>query len=715
LTAAPEIAILTLTPQQEKKSRMTIDPYASCPCGSGKKFKWCCQPIHAEIEKAMRLDQEGQHDTALRLMEDITRAHSANPEAFGRQAQILYQNDQVEAAESALDKAFAINPDYPFGHLLRALFRQQEGEWAGALILYRKAAELYDPEARDILAQIYSSIGELELLANRPVAAHAALRMALRFRPDDALRQGLDNLFTEKSHLPAPARQEYTFLPYPEQAPPERRSAWDNALRGAATGKLADAARAFQELCESDPENAAAWYNLGIVRAWLGDNLRALEALDKHVSLEPDESKAAAAWSLAEVLRLGDGMEDYSDYVEHDALYEIRNPQMMIDFLQRWDNEQRLGGVKNDEEQRTLMGIVLDREGGLVQAGANVQPGRFGTYFALAGGYFRLWTTNREVLERIRHEAEQSAGASLSEPRRSRKNAKFSDVFIDALIFPLRTEETDKAQAIIREHGQRYLEEQWARRSLKSLSGTTPLDAAGHANLRKKLLGAVQFLEACAAGPNQTFDFDRLRHKLGIGPKPAGEAVNQQLAFDAMSAADLAALAIEKLDVAQLDQAQKAAQKLDAQELGVHFAKALVARPAASDSDRYATFAYLVQQSLANGDFAAARGYVDSGEKHDCEHNEGRRRNDFELRRGQVLAKQGEAGAAKGVFERLIHRSPDDFRFRAAAAESMLSLKHGADALRFAEEGLQLARAKNNRDSEQHFMELAAAARKQIA
>jgi tetratricopeptide (TPR) repeat protein len=693
---------------------MTIDLYASCPCGSGKKFKWCCQPIHAEIEKAIRLDADGQHEAALRLMEGITSEHASNPEAWGRQAQLLYQNDKVEAAESALDKAFAINPNYPFGMLLRALFRQHEGEWAGALLLYRKAAELYDPDARDILAQIFSSIGELELMANRPVAAQAALRMAFRFRPDDTLSQALENLFGEKSHLPAPARREYTFLPYLAQAPAERRPAWENALRGAATGKLADAAHAFEDLTASDSENAAAWYNLALVRAWLGDHLRALEALDRYVTLEPEEAKAATAWSLAEVLRLGDGMEDHADYVEHDALYEIRNPQMLIDFLQKWDREHRLAGVKSDEEQQTLMGIVLDREGGLVQAGSEEQPARFGTYFALAGGYLRLWTTNREVLERIRLEAERSAGPSVSTPRLSRTHAKFADVFCDALIFPLRTEETEKAQTVIREHGQRYLEEQWARRSLKSLSGTTPLDAAGHATLRRKLLGVVQFLETCAVGPKQLFDFDRLRHKLGLGTPSQAAADAPPPAYDAMNVAELAALSVENMDDTQLDQAQKAAQKLDAQELGVHFAQALVSRPVASESDRYATFAYLTQQALARGDLAAALGYVDSGEKHDCEHNQGRRRNDFELRRAQVLAKQGEAGSAKGVFERLIHRSPDDFRFRAAAAESMLSLKQGSDALRFAEEGLQLARAKNNRDSEQHFMELAAAARKQI-
>src|ERR1700738_1022386 len=48
-----------------EKVAMSPDPYASCPCGSGKKFKWCCQPIHAEIEKAFRQQENGQHEAAL--------------------------------------------------------------------------------------------------------------------------------------------------------------------------------------------------------------------------------------------------------------------------------------------------------------------------------------------------------------------------------------------------------------------------------------------------------------------------------------------------------------------------------------------------------------------------------------------------------------------------------------------------------------------------
>src|SRR5262249_53165104 len=187
---------------------MALDAYASCPCGSGKKFKWCCQPIHVDIDRAYRQDAEGQHEAALKVMAEVVAAHPANPEAWGRQAHLLYQNGQVEEAEGALDRAFECNPNYPFGLFLRGLFRYHEGEIAGAVLLFRKAAEAYDPEARDALAQVYGMIADCELKLNRPVAARAAIRIALRINPaDESMRKGFEQIFGEKSAFPATARE----------------------------------------------------------------------------------------------------------------------------------------------------------------------------------------------------------------------------------------------------------------------------------------------------------------------------------------------------------------------------------------------------------------------------------------------------------------------------------------------------------------------------
>ncbi len=695
---------------------MALDAYSPCPCGSGKKFKWCCQPIYVQLNKALRQDADGQHETALRTMDELLAEHPSNPEVWGRKAQLLYQNDRVEEAEQALDKAFAINASYPFGYLLRGLFRQQEGELAGALLLFRKAAELYDPEARGFLAQVYIHIAECELKLNRPLAARAAMRICLHAEPNEELQKNFDEIFGEHSRLPASARREYTFQSPPTGAPAARRAAWERALSGASTGRLTDAARAFEQLTQDNPEDGAAWYNLGLVRAWLGDHRTALEALDRSVARDPDEERAAATWTMAEVLRFGQGMEEQADYVEHYVLFRMQQPQVVIRFLQQWEEERRLIGVQVRQEEGVLTGLVLEPVSTLTSAPAPLA--KLGAYLLVIGDVVRLWTTNVDSLQRVRQEILQRAGAGLGELEQKRGPANFADVLAEALAFPTAPGEESEIEHRIRDHVERYFEETWLHRPLQSLNRLPPIDAAGHTDLRKKVRGVVQFLQDCAGGAVQTYDFDRLRRKLGLiaspaeSPAPAGAAPQD---ISALNAAELAALAIEGLSDEQLEHAYQTAHKLDARELAGRFAEALVARPPRPERpDQYAVYAYLVQQALSAGDMRTALDHVNAGEKADCENNEGRRRNDYELRRGQILTKQGETDAARDLFERLIERAPGELRYRGSAAEAMLTAKQGTVALRFAEQGLSKAREKNDRDSEQYFLELAAAARRQV-
>ena len=140
----------------------------------------------------------------------------------------------------------------------------------------------------------------------------------------------------------------------------------------------------------------------------------------------------------------------------------------------------------------------------------------------------------------------------------------------------------------------------------------------------------------------------------------------------------------------------------------------MTSRPPRPDkTDRFPLFAFLTQHALKNGQPDAALDYVNEGERVDCEQNEGRRRNDYELRRGQVHVKRGEIDAAADVFQRLIERVPDELKYRGSAAEAMLTLKQADRALRFAEDGLTLARQRGDRDSEQYLQELAEAAKRQ--
>src|ERR1051326_5822071 len=189
---------------------MAIDQYAACPCGSGKKFKWCCAPIHGEIDRAFQQHEAGQHENALRTMEAVVQAHPTNPEAWGRKAQLLHLNGKAAEAEQTLEEAFKLNKNYAFGYLLQGLFRQAEGEPVGAAILFRKASELYASDAAEQLSFLFEQIGDAELGRNHPVAGRYALARLAAIQPQNAqLQDAFKNIFGEASRIPEIARRDY--------------------------------------------------------------------------------------------------------------------------------------------------------------------------------------------------------------------------------------------------------------------------------------------------------------------------------------------------------------------------------------------------------------------------------------------------------------------------------------------------------------------------
>jgi tetratricopeptide (TPR) repeat protein len=692
------------------------DAYSSCPCGSGKKFKWCCQPLYAAINHVWELEANGQHEAALKAMDEVTQTHESNPEAWGQKAKLLHVHGQVEEADAALERAFAINPGYPYGLLLRALFRFEEGEVPGALLLARRAAAAYDPEAHPYLADAYYLVFQCEHRLNHPVAARAAIRLAIHHAPDvDEFREIFEGLYGPQGRLPECARKDYTFRRPPDGLSGAARQEWDRALRSAANPRLNELPRLFEPLTQQSPDNAAAWFNLGLSRAWLGENRPALESLDRYVDLERDGGPAEEAAAVMEVLRCGAELVEQADYREYSFSVPIRNPEAVGALLNEWLESGRLRPMP-EPPQGTFVGLMLElTTAQLVTVGRPAaEAGTLAGYLTVVGPMLVLTSPRKEPYERLREEVRTRLAIALGELAERQLPIQFQDVGADALLFPV-VQREDNAERV-RKHIESYFEDTWVHRPLHALRGNTPVDAAGSSRLRKDLRGVIRFLQDCSrGGALATYDFDRLRRKLGLLDAPAAAAPGAAASdIPAMGAAELGALDRAALTFAQLEQAYQAAHKLDADELAAHFARALVGRPAEADRpDRFPWYSFLAQRALRQGELDAALDLVNEGEKADCEQNEGRRRNEYELRRGQVHARRGEADAAEDVFRRLIERVPDNLRYRGAAAEAMLSLKQGARALRFAEEGVAAARTANDRDNEQYLQELAAAARKQ--
>lgn len=702
---------------------MPLDPYASCPCGSGKKYKWCCAGYFPRVEQAIDLDRNGQHDLALKTLKDLTEQHGDKPAVWCYYAQFLYSQEQFEPADQALAQALQRDPNFGMAHFLRGMFRQSEGEMIGALLLFRKAADAYDADAHEAIARVYEMIFRCELNLNRPLAAHAALEQVVKNVPGDPeMRELQEALFGSGSRLPECARKTYAFRPTAKAVSAE-----------AATGKLSDARRAYEVLVQQTPDDPAAWFNLGLVRAWLGEQPQAAEALGKSIDLETDDYRAEETATLAEVVRSGHGMESDSDFVEHAVVMPIRDGAPVVELLRNWDRAGRLSNANVDQETGILTAMVVEELPSLLAVGST-KMAKVTSKILLGHGALRLWHPSRESVQKVASELRTSLMLAVGEPQDSIHPPSFGDVALEAFIYPTSDSELEKAEEKLVEHSRHFFEEVWIHRSLKTLAGSNPLDAVGSKLLRKRLLGAIKFVEQCYATavphkqigeevtPMKSYDFAALRHKLGLeyvsAAPPDVKVIEIAPAvaardFAAMNAAELASQDVASLSAEQLEQAMRAALKIDAKDLAVAFAQAGTMKPFdSSRPDRYPLYACLIAGATAEGDSTKVLKVMDEGLTYDTMYNEGQRSTDYGLRRAQYYTKLKDAEKAAAEFEKLIARSPNEGRLYTAAAEAMLGIRSGSLALAFADKGLAKAREINNRDLEGHCQELLGAAKK---
>lgn len=731
---------------------MPLDPYVSCPCGSGKKFKWCCAPYYPQVEKAFELERTGQHEAAAAAIKELTQAHPDKPPVWAYYAQFLYNAGQPEKAEEAVEQALKLNPHFGMAHFLRGQFRENEGELIGSLLLYRKAAESYDPEAHDALTNVYLKIYQHETLLNRPIAARAALERAAHFQPGDPdIRAQLEGEFGPDGPLPEPAHKKYTF----------RATAKPLSI-DLITGRLSDARKAFEQLTQLTPDDPAAWFNLGLVLAWLGEQPRAVEALHKSIDLDTDDHRAEEAGTLIEVLRCGQGMEAESDHVAHGFVMPIRDPNAVMQLLRQWDQQKKLRGVRANQETGVMVGLVVEEMSSILAVGGTTLA-RVAAKLVIAGGVIRVSHPNRDSVAKVADDIRTALQLAVEQPVESVGPISFADVPLEALAQPVQTTDVSQAESKLRDHVRNFFDNVWIHRPLKSLAGNSPLDAVGSKHLRKHVFGVVKFMEECLKAvqphkqvgeelvPIETYDFNSLRHKLGLEyitadpPKihvpaeaPTTPASRERdLAsrererpeeaqthapsvpktkkrdIASMSAAELGQLDAAALSVSELEQAMRAAIKIDARELAVSFAQAGVAKPHdAAAPDRYPLYAAAITGASAGGDLKKAVELAEQGDRYDVEHNAGGRAVEFGLKKAQLLVKMKDVDRAVAAFDSLIEKHPDESKFYTTAAEEMLRLKNGPKAAYFAEKGLAKAKESRNGDLEGHCRELLEAARR---
>ena len=693
---------------------MPITPYDACPCGTGKKLKWCCAPYWPKVEQAVDVQQKGQHETSIRLLKELCEEYpsAAPPQLY--LAQIALGQEDLDLAEAALVTAEKLDPTLGLIYLLRSNIAEMNQDILGAITQLQNGLRLVSPEAKELSLSLAEALAALELRRNGILPARAVLELAMKTAPNEVpLREEFDRVFGPVGSYPEVARKAYRFRPTAKPIT-------------VASAKLPEARTGYRALTEQVPNDPAAWFNLGLCEAWLSEPQAALAAMSQSLELEFDDDKAEETAALVELLRCGFATDE-SDYANYLGYSEIREPKAVMQWLRTTEAQGRFLAPQMDEETGRLTVVLAEQLPNLIDTGSVMLKPQ--ATLTVANGIITLLGSSEAAVAKLTAEMRDQLQLAITEPTIRKALPNLSELMLAAWVYPAGFANPEEADRKVSAHCTNYFENIWAHAPQKALSGNSPTDAAGSKLLRKRLLGVLKFTEDCfnamaprtEAGTSRAktyYDFVRLRHKLNVekaaaGAPPAELIAAAKVDFAAMNVAELGKLNAEQLDAATLEEAMKAALKLDARELAVHFARTAAGKPAdAAKPDRYAVYLALMSAAMSEKNTNAALDALQQGQAYDAAHNGAKRANDYGLREAQLKLKGGMLDGAVEGYKKLIEANPGDAKYTITAIEAMLGAKQQQHAQAFVDRGLELSKETGNRDLEGACRELADAVKR---
>ena len=243
-----------------------------CPCGSGKKYKKCCQPLE-EAARAAAPPAEEPFFTELRpdLDEEVDHA-----------LQRLEQGEG-ERVESEITELLEQNPDYHLTNYAMGVYLAMvEKAPAAAIPFFEKAVAILPP-----FAEAHFNLANAARQTLDIPKAIAAFRAAVRYSLDDGIgdlaRKELQKL--EEILLKA--------TPFPSlDAYLANSRIFDRAFECLNRRDFAQAAELFQRVLSDNPRHVQSYGNLALAYAGLGRRADALACFDRALELDPDYEPA---------------------------------------------------------------------------------------------------------------------------------------------------------------------------------------------------------------------------------------------------------------------------------------------------------------------------------------------------------------------------------------------------------------------------------------
>lgn len=547
---------------------MAIDVYAPCPCGSGKKLKFCCVSTADEMDRISRLLNDHQVRQAQQLLEALLRKHPDNAWAITTQALVDLETGESGAASQRLRAFLEKHPENDFAVGLYATARlQHEGPEAARKDIQR-ALQRCPRRFPDLASGLLEVLSLNFLERGCYLAAREHLVLAMVF----ASEKNRENLFTrllEFDHdpnIPYPLRSVH---PLPQiQGEEPLVAEVKKAYKYTTVGCWDIAADLLQRLLnDQQAQTAELWHALGICRAAAGIEASAAEALHAAaLHYRPHDHGAAVECEVLSQLLA----RNAATTGRPQLLWQGEIRTSVSKLLTQLDQSDCLLRSPISPDQQHAIGApvaiydVLDRplmdepalEAHPVEAFARI----LGTVYVFDSQDEGKTPAKIEILgvsDPMLDQQIAGVRAATAETVQwkdgpepiGRKILEELIPFYTRLALPPRW--PSKTQhAVLNRWRQHLVNDVWPQTPLIGLQGRTPLDAKSDPALKTELTAAVYVLDALCEMRNFTLDVDAMLARLELAPLPPLNLTPES------SLSSITALQLQRLPLDQLTNEQ---------------------------------------------------------------------------------------------------------------------------------------------------------------
>ena len=288
------------------------DLYAMCPCGSGKKIKFCCKDIFGEIEKIELMLRGEQRTAALEKIDKLLEKHPGRAVLLTMKATVLLEQDQKDEAFETVDILLETNPNNSSGHALRAMMLASNGQFREALIHLHRGMRLSENVISQTLyrACLTLCVGLMRAEQVVPAYAHLMLLVSMSHGQDQTATSLLMQL-ASKENFPTIFLGLNIDTDAPEAASWKRE--FDLAIDLHRSCDWSEAADRFRDMNRRILDEPILLRNQAILDVWTCRNESAIKAFRNFASIrEVDMHEAVEAEACAQVL----DKPEQSDYLD---------------------------------------------------------------------------------------------------------------------------------------------------------------------------------------------------------------------------------------------------------------------------------------------------------------------------------------------------------------------------------------------------------------